>query len=242
MTRLRIFRGWEYLNKQINFILYKLKPPSLVQKIVDIFWPTLWPLRNKGIENSETTYKALSVNNDTNLLKIAIEALRRDASSEDDRGKLVESKLQSLLAFSSVAITLVTVILARAIEMKSSWLHPGAIAIMMALLAYASIQFLFVVMSAIGGLRRRSYQVAIPSSVVPTFEEDEKVYLYRLCTELIGKIAYNREVNNDRVSHMELAHVAVKNAIMALVLAVFLIISLIILYVLNGSFVTYYFC
>ena len=198
--------------------LVRERAPQIAELIIDCIWPTAWPLRSTQQNGAETELRPVSAP-DISVLRFSLGELQGLAAAEEDRCRAVEGKLQGVTGFSSVAASLLLAISARTVESRSFSVSPLGLAVVLGLIAYAAVQFLRAILAAITGLRRRGYVRFTSVDLAPRMGETEYCFLLRLNRELSRQIEINARVNDERVTQMELAHLAVRNAVVVLTLA-----------------------
>jgi len=187
----------------------------------DRIWPMLEPSTSESdVLREAPTYPA---DQDVEVLKASMEFLKIEVAAENERNRVVESKLQSLLAFNSVGIGIVTAMVtfltSNSTHDKMAAFSPQAIALFVFVGAYIASQLFRAVWASIKGLQKRAYTSLGAESIVPGIE-DSGAYNYnaRIFTEMHDCLRKNQPVINGKVDQMEIAHTAVLNAIAGLML------------------------
>jgi hypothetical protein len=90
-------------------------------------------------------------------LNLAYESLQNEMKSEEERNRIVESKLLSISSFVPIAMTIVVAIVTFLTSGKAQLFTRPSIYIVAILGGYVALQLLFAVLDAIKGLARRTY-------------------------------------------------------------------------------------
>ncbi|MGI8837489.1 MAG: hypothetical protein ACR2H4_12755 [Pyrinomonadaceae bacterium] len=94
---------------------------------------------------------------------------------------------------------------------------------------YISLELLRAIMAAIAGLKRRSFVGISLKDLYPLPDESRESYLKRSCSELAEVIRNNRAEIDAKVTWLDVAHTAIRNAVVGLLLLVITIIGLAVL-------------
>jgi hypothetical protein len=135
-------------------------------------------------------------------------ALLRDA--EDSR-QSVETRLTSMVGLASIAGTLV---LSSIFALATGGIHAPTFLLRMVMLLgalYLVIQICCAILASVSGLQRKSYIGLKASDIFPLSGESRVACLRRqliLCTRRLERVRFR---NKDKVSHMAVAHHAMKN-------------------------------
>ena len=133
----------------------------------------------------------------------------------DERMRIVDRKIMSLMTFGSVASSVIiagTIGAATLDIPTNAWAIKVLAAIAVTFSIYIAVQLLNVVVNATAGLSARDYATQKIESAIP--EEGEKVEAYqrRLIISKIRILRQNEWQANRKVDKMKVAHVALKNA------------------------------
>ena len=90
------------------------------------------------------------------------------------------------------------------------------------LVFYVTMQILRSLWATVAGLKRRSYKQLCPIDIVPQDDESSETYRIRLLNLQVNHMWWNEWVVNDKVSDMEVAHIALRNALTVVFLLVVL--------------------
>ncbi len=189
-----------------------------LRKLYDRIPDWLWPhLAGEPIPapNQQREIQAI----DEELLGAMEHAVEQRLEQVDERLRSVESKLQALLALTSILAAAATAGFAAA----SSLPIPEGYAkipvwVGLIVILYATLNLLRSVWSTVSGLRRRSFQRVSYNDLVTRVEEEEAAaasYRARILQLNLGNAEWNDWVVNQKVSEMAVAHVALRNALMA---------------------------
>ena len=94
--------------------------------------------------------------------------------------------------------------------------------------SYVALQFLRALLAAICGVTRRSYATPTVSEILSADTESLSGYLRRASQDLARRIEQHREATDKVVSQLALAHVSIRNAVIALVVELFVLTGLIV--------------
>lgn len=138
--------------------------------------------------------------------------------AEDSRRQGVEARLTSILGLFTIAGTIVfTSIVAEAVgtlrapNTFSRWTFAlGAF--------YLALQICCALLAALVGLGRRGYEMPTPRNIFPAAEESSAFHERERITNCLRILADHQQRNNDKVTQMAVAHRAMKNFLVALIL------------------------
>jgi hypothetical protein len=172
--------------------------------------------RNASLAECESRVESLT--DDQETLKDYLEQCDSRVQSETDRGQGVEGRLTSILGLSSIAGTIVFgSILAAATgavhaqRVELQWIIClGAI--------YLTVQLGSAIFAAVRGLARRHYYSESAPEILPTATEVHPAYLKRRIRSRSEELIDRQERNNEKVTQMAVAHQALKNFVVALLL------------------------
>jgi len=188
--------------------------------LTDLFWPTLEGAESKVPDAPKWDYS-------DKILRDELDAL---IAAEEDRRKGTDTKLQGLLVLSSVTATFVMGFVAFVTQNTGTYTFFSAACIIGGG-AYLILQFLRTLWAAIAGLTPRAFMQLIAADLAANPDERAEGgtvtdnYHVRLTNEKLKCYAYNGWVTNKKLSQLNLAHRALKNALgmlflLALTLAV----------------------
>lgn len=149
--------------------------------------------------------------------------IERAETSENNREKTADQKLQAMLQFASVAVTVLLTVAALFLEQKYRFLTPIAVTVILCTAAYVSLQCLRAALAAIRGLERRSFKRPNLDQLGWQGGDDLHAYQHRVAIIRAHCLAQNRETVNEKVSWMAVGHVALKNALVVLMTAIYLL-------------------
>jgi hypothetical protein len=188
-------------------------------------WPTPFTRQEKTQQTdrrdallAECESRVQSLTDDEEALKSYLEQCDSRVESEKDRGQGVEGRLTSILGLSSIAGTIVFgSILAEATgavhaqRVELQWIIGlGA--------SYLTIQLGSAIFAAVRGLARRQYYSESASDILPTATEVRPAYLKRRIRSRSEELIDRQERNNEKVTQMAVAHRALTNFVVALLL------------------------
>jgi hypothetical protein len=195
--------------------------------VSDWIWPTLRPLSQEEIDRQneiasnersrcEEQIKALP-DDETNVAKYLAECGAL-LEHEEERRRSVEARLTNFIGLSTIAGTIVVgaiLALATGTLRTSGTLLRRAMAIGA---LYLVLQISCAILASISGLSRRNYIAQNGSDVLPLREEALIPYLHRQIKTCIAKLSEDRLRNDEKVSHMAVAHCATRNFLCGLLL------------------------
>ena len=147
----------------------------------------------------------------------------------EDRSKTVDSKLASLLSFVSVLTAAVVGSLAVATTLGEAQLrvvsHPGidtvlSFSVPVLLLIYFIVQIMRSLYATVGGLRRRGYRQLSRADFAPSDGESGNEYRARIVNLQLNCMMQNEWVVSRKVDQMEIAYIAVRNALPAAIIII----------------------
>ena len=134
---------------------------------------------------------------------------------EDERVRIVDRKMMSLMTFGSVASSVIiagTIGAATLNIPTNAWVLKVLATIAVTLSIYIAVQLLNVVVNVTAGLSARAYRTQKIESAIPKEGETAEDYQRRLITSKIESLRQNEWQTNRKVDKMIVAHVALKNA------------------------------
>jgi len=198
-----------------------------MKRAMDFLVDLVWARPNGPISSSPTEPiwpESLKTRADT--LESAYQLLKEEHAGEIDRVRTVETKLLGISGLSPVAMAVIvagfTALTNRSIQAftRISVLLVGILA------GYVSLQFLRAILAAITGLKRRSFYAVSLKDLYPRPDEEKQSYLTRNCSELAEVIRENRAEIDFKVTWLDVAHIAIRNAVIGLLLLLLTIIVL----------------
>ena len=132
----------------------------------------------------------------------------------EERVQSVESKLMALLTLTSVLSAVVMAGLAAAATLGAVKKDDRIFAwVAILLVGYVALQLLCLLWATVSGLERKSYKQLSPDDIAPQDGEACDAYRVRLLNLQVNYMCWNEWVVNQKVSKMEVAHLALKNAV-----------------------------
>lgn len=191
------------------------------ERLLDWVWPTLFtPPKKDAAAAFEWPFDKSA---DADTLEAAYSLLKDELKSEDDRAKIVESKLLSISSLIPIAMTVTVALVTFLTSGRVSEFTLFSILSVGAVGAYVALQFLRASLAAIRGLGRKSYEHMKVEEIAPEPGEKKEAYLQRICALMTRTITFNREVNNEKVGQLALGHEAMRNAVRGLLLLLLVI-------------------
>jgi hypothetical protein len=160
-------------------------------------------------------------------LEAAYNILKDELDAENDRMKVVESKLISISSIIPVAMTITVAIVTFLTSGRISQFTRTSIIIVGIVGGYVALQFLRASLAAVSGLGRRSYERLKLEDIVPEPNESKEKYLQRICVQMVKILITNREVINGKVSQLALGHESLKNALWSLLVLLLIILTIV---------------
>lgn len=193
----------------------------------DRVWATLDPPSTNLGHDVEQPKPDINANADRDVVRTVYERLSAELETEAERRRAVESKL---LAAGSVAPIAVTIMIAVATVLSSGRLQEFVLeSVVITFVAfYAALQFLRATLAAINGLSIKSYTVPTVSAILLASKEELVGYLRSASNDHVRRLEQHREMTNEKVSQLALAHESIKNAVTAIVIALLILFGLIV--------------
>lgn len=188
---------------------------SRIQAYYDRIPDWIWPHLTGDQEPCPKEQEYFSVK-DGDFLDDANRVLSLRQSQVEIRDRTVESKLMSLLILTSALSVAVTASLAATTTLDMVKDNIKVFAwIAVVLVFYVVVQLLRSLWCTVAGLMRRSYKQMSPQDLIPRDDETRVIYCLRLLNLQLNYICSNEWVVNQKVSEMAVAHVALRNALIA---------------------------
>jgi hypothetical protein len=196
-----------------------LKLRKLLYRFRDVLWATLEPC------DEEAKHKHVPAKNlNPDIVKEAYNLMREQLAQEDDRNKAVEGKLQGIISFNSIAVALVTILVAIASNDKASVFPPTCILVIILLGSYVVLQLIRALLAAIDGLERKDFKTLTHEILSPHANETANNYYSRLFDQSISCMEFNQKTINAKVDQMTLAHISLRNAMRGFILVLLAIV------------------
>jgi len=186
----------------------------------DRFWPSLDGPTGQPETVPDQLFPLLQAESVSSEILAEIE---RSEAAENNRENAVDQKLQAMLQFASVAVTVLVASAAILIERKYRLVTPAILTVILCTATYVSLQCLRAAMAAVEGLERRSFKRPLLDEVRGQTGDNLHAYRHRVALIRARCLSENREVVNDKVSWMAVGHVALKNALIVLMMAIYLL-------------------
>jgi hypothetical protein len=193
--------------------------------LIDLVFPSPQPRTREDImaeENSRATQTlgheriVAGLSGKSDQLLSHLVSCKDLLTTEDQRRQGVETRLTTIIGLSSIAGTIVlgTMIAPRAPQ--------GPLGRLLALgLFYLVLQVCSAILAAVQGLSRRGYLIRLASDILPLANEAPAVHLRRQIRDSLAVLDDDRTLNNRKVTMMAVAHRAMMNFLVGLlVLAV----------------------
>jgi hypothetical protein len=198
-----------------------MRRKDLQDRVLDLVWPTLVaPPKKDEVAAFEWPHDESA---DHGTTEAAYGLLKDELKSEDDRAKIIESKLLSISSLVPVVMTVTVAMVTFLTSGRVSQFTRTSILIVGAVGAYVALQFLRASLAAISGLGRKSYHHLETEEIAPKPKEKKAEYLQRICALMTQILAVNREVVNKKVDQLALGHEAIKNAVRGLLVLLLVI-------------------
>ena len=196
-------------------------------RISDCIFPSPQPRSHAEIVSDRQRTAAAQANLDANIadlpgkpeqLGVYLASCKELLAEEDGRRQSVDARLTTIVGLSSIAGTIV---------FGSMLTQPQAFrsahGIARWLLAFGPLYLTLQVCSAIlaavvGLLKPRGYLTSTPTDILPTRDEAPGVHLRRRVTSCLHMLADTHDRNNDKVTQMAVAHRAMKNFLVGLLI------------------------
>jgi hypothetical protein len=202
-----------------------MRRKDIQDRLFDLVWPTLVaPPKKDDVAAFEWLDDKSA---DDGTIEAAYNLLKDELKSEDDRAKIIESKLLSISSLVPVAMTVTVAMVTFLTSGHVSQFTRTSILIVGTVGAYVALQFLRASLAAINGLGRRSYAHIETEEIAPKPKEKKAAYLQRICAQMTQIMAFNREVINKKVDQLALGHEAIKNAVTGLLLLLLVIVVIV---------------
>ena len=193
----------------------------------DLVWATLDPPSGNLRGGAEEPRPEINADAHDDVVREVYGRLSAELEIEAERRRAVETKL---VAVGSVAPIAVTIMVATVSFLSSGRLRdfvPASVFVILVMAVYVALQFLRAMLAAIYGLSRKSYAGPNISEIVLAGTEGRSGYLRNACNDVARRIEQHRETTNEKVSQLALAHWAIRNAVIALVVELVIVAGLI---------------
>lgn len=198
-------------------------------KASDLRWflqDCVYPAHDQITSDATTEYVETRASQAENLLPSyetsdqIVQACQQLFESEESRRQSIDQRLTTLVGLSSIAGTLI--IGATWAQMTGTLRSENRVVVWVIAVGtlYLALQIGCTVISAVEGLSRRSYEGLEPADAVPLSGESNSSYQRRRARKYLSMLADHQLQNNAKITKMAVAHRAVKNfVVMVIVLS-----------------------
>ena len=186
------------------------------ERLFDLVWPHLV---GKDPESPEQTCV-------TEIPYIDLLEHHLDLNENDQRESIrsVEARLVALLTLSSMLSVATVAGMTWAFALSTNQELPKSPSLLATIFVfYIAMQLWRTLWCTIGGLSRRGYKKSGTDTLVARTNEGCKEYRTRIGLERLNNLEYNRWVINQKVSEMDVAHTAYRNALIGAIALMMLI-------------------
>lgn len=155
------------------------------------------------------------------VLALYLSSLTRAEDAEFDRAKTTNGKLQGVLTFSEVIVTIILALLTLLFDRKLN-VPPLATKVIGLFLSYIALQFVRIIFASKSALYPKSFKYKHLEKDTPGLSDTESSFLHKECDGLSMRIYENRLVTDEKISQLRICHTAVRNIACALLIAVLL--------------------
>lgn len=206
--------------------------PKWLQPIFDGVWPHVYkPTREEmDQEKDKVTSRRLEYmslleqfeDGQDEDIEAALESLEKVEETELERRRSIESRLTAVLGMTSISTALFGALISLQAKLGDSKSLDGLLWPAIGASTYGMTQLLLATRAAVNGLKRRGQIAMGIEDYLPAPGETQKERKIRTAKELVKKILDDEVTNCRRADRMEVAHVALRNFLVAmLLLAVF---------------------
>lgn len=168
----------------------------------------------------------LTQSDTSGVMEAAYSVLKDALKEQEDRLKVVDSKLQSICSSAPIILTIVFGIIAFLTGERATNFGPRGLLIIEIGGCYVGLQFLRALFAAINGLSVRGFSSIFFDSAPPQPSETKDGYLFRICRELSSAIHKNNEVIDGKADQLMVAHDSIKNAVWGLIIVLSIILGI----------------
>ena len=193
----------------------------------DLVWATLDPPPRNLLGDTDELRPEINADAHDDVVREVYGRLSAELEIEAERRRAVETKL---LAVGSVAPIAVTIMVAAISFLSSGRLRdfvPESVLVVLIIAVYVALQFLRAMLAAICGLSRRGYSGPQISEIVRAGTVEPSGYLRNASNDVARRIEQHRETTNEKVSQLAVAHFAIRNAVVALVVELVIVAGLV---------------
>jgi len=165
----------------------------------------------------EGQVEALKNGDDTGI-DDALVALEKVEEAELERRRSVESRLTSVLGMASISTALFGALISLQAKLGGSKSLDGLLWPAIIASTYGMVQLLLATLAAVKGLKRRPQIAMGIEDYLGAPGETKRNLQIRTLKELVGKILDDEKVNCRRMDQMEVAHEALRNFLVAMLL------------------------
>ena len=187
------------------------RPRRLYDLILDSIWPHL-----RGHPDSQPEDRDSFEAQPAEFLNEVERILASRLIQVEKRDHAVESKLIALLTLASILSATVIVSLAAATALDKAKGIPSIFAcVAVIIVLYVVVQLLCLLLATVSGLKRRSYRQLSRADITAKDSETSEEYRVRLLNLQVNYMYSNECEVNQKVSAMAVAHIALRNALIA---------------------------
>lgn len=192
----------------------KARLKCLKDQAIDFIWPRLTGPQEKPPELDEQPHVISG-----ELLEVVEKILVHRMVQAENRTVTVDRKLLSLFRLTSLLATLTAVTLAGAARFipTNKGAEQAFVWVAIWLILYAMIQLICAVNATIQGLEASGYASQTKGTILPLDRERALAYRRRQVRDVMYLIEQHEWATNRKVSHMLIAHRAIRNSVLPLV-------------------------
>jgi hypothetical protein len=196
------------------------------EPIRDIVWPVVLP---STVAEEKAERERIELRRDADLAAVdalasgvsdeaiadAADAIKASLEAEKDRRASVEARLTTVLGMVSVAASVAFGALTSVFGKGFQGVNARSAVLGAVLMVYAVVQLVNALLASLRGLRRAAYETIAPADVLPRSGESPTEHRLRIMKVGILTRVQHADVNSRKVEAMAVAHVALRNFVIA---------------------------
>jgi hypothetical protein len=195
----------------------------------DIIWPTVLAAtdteaaveqgrRDERRDADLAAIDGLAAEANQDVLTAASDAVKASFDAEKDRRASVESRLTTVLGMVSIAASIAFGALTSVFGAGFQGVNTPTAVLGAVLMVYAVVQLVNALLAALRGLRRAGYENISPADVLPRSGESRVDHQLRTMRVTVNTRVQHADVNSKKVESMDVAHTALRNFVIAVLL------------------------
>lgn len=206
-------------------LVKETKQTVLKLKVFNFLADKIWA-RTQSLQMQNKNFTVSYLNKET--AEITLNLLKDEVGNEDERSKVIDTKLQGILSLISIGIGFISIVIGFLLKdfdvTKLNNTSLLTVFIVFIFAFYISLQILRCLVAVLNGLKTRGYSYLENSDLISAKDEKKETFQLRLTKNLLKILRDNQETTDRKADQLNIAHAAIGNSLWAsMLLALYLI-------------------